>query len=385
MGRSKIGGNLTVHQTVDVADSLEVVGTSSAEDIDVGGHFGTASVVAKRVRVGGHLRVKESLEADIVDVAGHLSALGKVKVVDLYVGGHAEVGGGAISGSIQVRGHIEAISSLEYGQLQTFGHVSLPANSRGDRLSVLGRVELGRGSSCRVIEVKGVAEAKGDLSCDEVDVSGKLRVSGSLKVTKELKVLGLSEVEGRVDCQKLTLEGRLNADKVFAVEADISGELSTSGGMRASTITVRRGAKVTGLLVGDSVEVGEKPGFGQWPSVWSDVRQRIGQMTNVEDVYGRTVTVGSYSQAKRVFAEEVRMEAGSVANQVTYTKDLKLAPRNYLHQPPQKTAKLPDPPILGCVGGERGRRWAVGAPRGRRWTSTPRSSRSLRGIRRESG
>ncbi len=345
-GTIKVNGDLTVSQEVDVADSLEVTGTAAAEGFDVGGHLKAGSVVSNRVRVGGHLRVRGSLESETVDVAGHLSALGKVKVVDLHVGGHAEVGGGTISGSIQVRGHIEAKSALEYGELQTYGRVILPADSKGDRLSVLGRVKFDGDASCKVIEVKGAAEAKGDLSTDEIDVLGMLRVSGSLMVSKELKVVGIADVHERVECQRLAVEGRLSAEKVLVVEeADVSGELRTVLGMKSSTITIRRGARVTGPLVGDQVEVGEKPGFGQWPSAWSEVRQRIGQMTNVEDVYGRSVRIGSYSQARRVFGEEVQMENGSVAAQVTYTRDLKLTPNHYIHQPPQKTAKLPDPPL----------------------------------------
>jgi cytoskeletal protein CcmA (bactofilin family) len=312
----------------------------------VGGHLKAGSVLSKRVRVGGHLRVKGSLESETVDVAGHLSALGKIKVVDLHVGGHAEIGGGSISGSTQVRGHIEVRSSLEYGELQTYGSLSLAANSKGDRLSVLGKAEFDGDASCKVIEVKGAAEAKGDLSADEVEVMGKLRVSGSLKLSKELKVLGMADVHGRVDCQRVTVEGRLTAERVSAVEeADVSGELRTVGGMRSVAITIRRGARVTGPLVGEQVEVGEKPGFGQWPSAWSEVRQRIGQMTNVEDVYGRSVKIGSYSQATRVFGEEVQMDNGSIADQVTYTKDLRLTQKYYIRQPPQKTTELPEPPL----------------------------------------
>ncbi|MDA4134397.1 MAG: hypothetical protein OK441_02385 [Thaumarchaeota archaeon] len=345
-GTVKVNGDLTALKGVDVADSLEVSGTARAEGFDVGGHMRAGSVVSKSVRVGGHFNVKGSLESESVDVAGHLTAPGELKVVDLHVGGHAEVGGGTISGSIQVRGHIEARSRLEYGELQTYGHVSLPAGSKGDHISVLGRVEFGGEASCRVIEVKGAAEAKGDLSADEVDVLGKLRVSGSLKVARGFKVLGMAEVDGRVGCQRLTVEGRLNAEKVFAVdEADVSGELRTSGGTKSASIVVRRGARVAGPLVGDQVEIGEKPGFGQWPSVWSEVRGRMGQMTEVEDIYGRSVRIAAYSQAKRVFATEVQMDNGSIASQVTYTKGLRLTQKYYIHQPPQKTEKLPDPPL----------------------------------------
>ena len=108
--------------------------------------------------------------------------------------------------------------------------------------------------------MKGVAEAKGDCTAEEVEVSGELRVSGSLKVSKELRVLGVADIGGRVDCQKLTAEGRLSADRAFAVEeADLSGELKTTNGLKSSTITVRKYARVAGPLVGEHIEVGEQP------------------------------------------------------------------------------------------------------------------------------
>jgi cytoskeletal protein CcmA (bactofilin family) len=345
-GTVVVHGDLTVRESVDVADSLEVSGKATADGFDVGGHLQAEAVISKRVRVGGHVRISDIVESESVDVAGHLSVMGKVKIVDLHVGGHARVGGGAITGSTQIRGHFEANSNLEYGELQTFGHVSLPANSRGNRLSVLGRVEFEGDAYCKVMDVKGIVEVKGDLSTDELDVPGKMHVKGSLKVLNGLNILGLLEVGQRIDCQKLVVEGRLSAGSAFVVgEADVSGELKTSRGVKSSTITVRRGARVTGPLVAERVEVGEKPGFGQWPSPWSEVRQRIGQMTNVEDVYGRRVTIGAYSQAKHVFGDEVQIESGSVAEQVTYTKDLSLPSKFYIHEPPKKVPKLPDPPL----------------------------------------
>jgi cytoskeletal protein CcmA (bactofilin family) len=345
-GTVKVNGDLSALKGVDVADSLEVSRTATAEGFDVGGHMAADSVFTKRVRVGGHFNVKGTLDSDSVDVAGHLSAPGRVKAVDLHVGGHAEVGGGTISGRIQVRGHMEVASRLEYGELQTYGHLSLAGGSKGERLSALGRVRFAGDSSCRILEVKGAAEAKGDLSAEEVDLLGMMRVTGNLKVSKGFKVLGIADVRGRVDCQRLDVEGRLNADRVVTVdEADVSGELRTAGGMRASSIAVRRGGRVAGPLVGGQIEIGEKPGFGQWPSVWSEVRGRIGQMTEVEDVYGRSVRIAAYSRAKRVFAEEVQMEGGSIAHQVTYTKDLSLTSSAYMHLPPQKTERLPDPPL----------------------------------------
>ena len=344
-GTIKVNGDLLVTAMADVADSLEVSGIASAQEFDVGGHLKANSVNAKRMRVGGHLKVKDSLESESVDVAGHLTALGKVKIVDLHVGGHAKIGGGTISGSIQVRGHFETKTSLSYGEFQSFGHVTLPAGSKGDRLSVFGRVDFGGDASCKVMEVKGVAEVNGNFSADQVDVLGKLRVTKSLKVSSDLKVAGVADVEDRVDCGKLMVEGKLNAESALAaVEADLSGEVKTVRGVRSKVIVVRRCAKVTGPLVGDRVEVGEKPAFGQWPSVWAGKWTRMGQMTSVEDVYGSSVKIGPYSAAKRVFADSVEMENSSIAEEVTYTREIKLTPKNYIHKAPLKVGKLPDAP-----------------------------------------
>src|SRR5439155_19857956 len=141
-----------------------------------------------------------------------------------------------------------------------------PAKSKGERLSVLGRVRFDGDTFCKVIEVKGVAEVVGDCGSDEVEVSGKLRVSGSLKISKEFRVLGVADVEKQVECQKLIVEGKLNADRVLAVgEADLSGELVTVHGLKSGSITVRRGARAGGPLVGRQVEIGETPSVGQWP------------------------------------------------------------------------------------------------------------------------
>lgn len=345
-GTVVITGDLKVSREADVADSLEVKGTAAADGFDVGGHITAGSLIARRVRTGGHLKVRGSLESESVDVAGHMSVLGRIEIVNLHVGGHAEITAGSITGTAEVRGHFKSSLSLEYGEIHGYGHVNLPAKSRGKKVSVLGRVTFGRDSFCGSIEVRGTAETEGDCAADEVQVLGKFNVSGSLKVQKELKVTGSAEASGDVRCGRLSVEGRLAAMKIFATEeADLSGDLKTVAGLRSKAIAVRRGARVKGPLAGEHVDVGEKPDFGFWPSMWSGPWPKVGQMTLVEDMYASTVRVGPYSRAKRIFAESVEMGNGSIADEVKYTTDLKLDPKCYIHHPPQKVAKLPEPPL----------------------------------------
>ncbi len=343
-GTIKVHGDLTVHQAADVADSLKVTGTATADGFDVGGHLTAGSVVSKRVRVGGHAAIKGPLESETVDVGGHLSVSGDVKIVNLIVGGHAEIGGGTISGGIKVRGHFAAKTSLDYGELQTYGHVDLPVNSKGDRLSVLGRVEFEGNAFCRVIEVKGVAEVAGNCSAESVEVGGKLSVSGSLSVFKDLKIFGVTEVEGQVKCESVVVGGRLKADSVLVDgEADIDGEVESARGLKAKSILVRRGSKVVGPLVGEQVEIGKTAGAWRFPL--GGRLASSGRNTSVEDVHGGAIKLGSSSRAKLVFAESLEMDDGSHADQVTYTKTLKLRMNNLVNKSPMKTPELPEPPL----------------------------------------
>jgi cytoskeletal protein CcmA (bactofilin family) len=343
-GTIKVHGDLTVHQAADIADSLEVAGTARADTLDVGGHLTAESIISKRVRIGGHLKVSGLLESESVDVAGHLAALGRVKMVDLHVGGHAEVGGGAISGTIMVRSDFLANSALEYGELQTYGHVNLPAGSKGDRMSALGRVEFGGDTSCRRLDVKGVAQIAGNCSSEDVEVGGKMNVSGSLIVHRELKVFGVTEVGGKVKCESMIVGGRLKADVFFVEgEADIDGDVESIHGLKAKTIFVRRGSRVVGPLVGDRIEIGKTAGAWRFPL--GGRLAASGRNTSVQDVHGGTIVMGHASRAKVVFAEALEMDDGSHAEQVAYTKTLKLRMNNLLSRPAVKVTELPAPPI----------------------------------------
>jgi len=343
-----IRGDLTVHGDADVVAHMQVEGEVKSENLDISGHFKSRSVASKRLRVGGHMNADGTLEAEAVDVGGHFTVSGAVKISSLDVGGHARIGGGDISGKAKIMGHFESSKSLAYGELDVLGHIRLPAGSTGNHLSIRGSVRFDGDTSCKDLKVTGVAKVGGGCSAETIDVYGKLDVSGPLNVSNELRVFGATEVKQQIQCGKLVLGGKLDAERVLVGDsAQIAGDLGTEAGLKAASIVVGRSSRVRGPLVGNDVLVGATVDLDAGPmsSLWSGKWLYVGRFTRVGDVYGKSVRLERNSQTRSVYAEVIRMDEGSMADQVTYSSDLKLPQKYHFNKPPTKAAKLPDPPL----------------------------------------
>jgi cytoskeletal protein CcmA (bactofilin family) len=347
-GIVKVLGDLIVHGSADITAHLYVEGELKSETLDVDGHLKSKSLTSKRVRVGGHMQTNGKLEAETVDVGGHFTVSEGVKLVNLDVGGHAWVGGGTISGDTKVMGHFESTGNLDYGQLKVLGHIRLPAGSSGQHLSIHGDVKFAGDTSCKDVKITGVARVAGSYTAEAVEVFGKFDVAGSLNVSKDLKVFGTMEVKQRLECDSIVVGGKLSAEQILTRgQAVLAGDVEVARGLKAKSIVVGKGSKVTGPLAGEEIDIGVKVDMdiGPWGSLWSGRWLSVGRMTSVEDVHGKVVKMKSYSRAKRVFAEVVEMDEGSMADEVTYTSELKLPSNYHLARAPVKTAKLPDPPL----------------------------------------
>ncbi len=345
-GDVHIHGNLTVHETADLNATVKVDGEIKTGFIDVGGHLESRSITAKRVRVGGHLKTKGNLQADIVDVGGHMTVSDAVQLGSLRVGGHAEVGGGRISGEIRVRGHLTTTRQLTYGHLEVFGNLKLPAGCTGDHLSAIGNVEFDGDATCRVMEVTGAAKVRGSCAAEKVKVNGRLDVSGPLLVSQKLEVYGATNVKEKVECDSLEVGGKLTAETVSAATtADIAGDVETTRALKASSIVVGKGAKVAGAIVGEQIRIGQEINLSGTPGRDWRKWHTTGRMSRVGDLYGNVVQIGAYSSAKHVYGEVVEMEEGSIAQVVTYTREVRLPQSYHLGKAPAKVTKLPPSPL----------------------------------------
>ena len=344
-GNVVVSGNLLAREGLEIDASAEVNGTVTAQRVDVGGHLESLGVTSKGVRVGGHMKTRGVLRSDDVDVGGHLTVTEGVDISNLRVGGHAEVGGGTIRGDIKVRGHFRTSGKLSYGTVQVYGSLVLPAGSSGESVTAFGRVEFEGDARCNILEVDGVARAQGDLEASDLKVNGKLEVKGSLKVGQKFEVLGSAEVKSQVGCGVLAVGGRLVADRVEASErVEIGGQVWTKGGLKGSEVAVGAGSRVNGPIVGESVVIGKGVMLGGFWAHMSTL-QTLAHPTRVDDVYGKEVRVERYSQAKRIYGETVRMQAGSMADEVNYSKEADISEGVHLENPPKKVDGLPEAPF----------------------------------------
>lgn len=340
-----VKGDLFAHGDLEIDASARVHGTVTAEGVDVGGHLESMGVASKGVRVGGHMKTTGGLRADDVDVGGHLTVTEGVDLANLRVGGHAEIGGGTIKGEVRVRGHFRTSGKLSYGAIQVYGHLSLPAGSSGERLTAYGRIDLEGDATCNVLEVNGTARTQGDLKASSLKVNGKLDVKGSLKVDEKLEVLGSAEVKNQIECTGLAVGGRLMAARInVSGMAEVGGQVRSEHGLKAKTVAVGAGSNVNGPIAGESVEIGKSLVSGGFWAQMSALHT-AGHLTRVDDVYGKDVMVERYTQAKRIFGETVRMQAGSMADEVVYSNGADISEGVHLAKPLKKVDRLPGTPF----------------------------------------
>ena len=344
-GDVSVNGSLTVRETADVDASARVSGEVQAKDLDIGGHFRSGKITTARLRVGGHLEVRGTLDAAEVDVGGHMTVTDEVKIHNLLVGGHTKVGGGSIDGDIRVRGHFTTSRKLVFGRFEAYGNLVLPAGSEGERLTALGRVEFDGDSSCKELEVTGTTKVRGTLTAENINLKGTLASSGDLQVSKRIQVWGTADVGRAIECETLGVGGKLVADRASATKRiDIAGELRTVQGLKSVTVTVGKGSKVSGPIYAEKVDVGSLADLGSvWGLPWW--RGALGRLTTVEDVHGQEVILRSNTRAGHIFGKSVEMEDGAMAEEITFTDQIKLPGRYFLTKPPTKVENLPSDPL----------------------------------------
>jgi cytoskeletal protein CcmA (bactofilin family) len=350
-GVLRVRGDLTVHKLLDVNHSIDVSGTVRAEDVDVGGRIEAKSLICKRMRVGGKIDVADRLEADSLNVGGKVEVAGTVAIRDFDVGGQASVGGGKISGKIRVGGKFESTSKLEFGDLQVYGRTSLASGSKGTRISTNGVLRVSGDLDCDEVEILGKTEIEGNCKSKKIRVNGSLEVEGSLQTIELLEISGTAEIDHDVEGTNVRVGGRLEAMKVVVSnEIQIAGNAETERGLKGKTVLIERGSRVEGNIVGGLVNVGgSKNVILDWEKGWMGqvaAMRLVGRMTRVEDIYADLVHLGHVSTSERIFARIVELEDGCIAEEISYTEELRGSiERAHIERPPAKVDRLPEPPI----------------------------------------
>ncbi len=343
-------GGVVVSGRIDVDHHLRADGSVQAKELDVGGSVRAKALSCEKIRAGGDIGVVDGLRAESVQASGKLMVPQLAEIGSLAMAGKTILGGGSISGRAEINGSFIAEGKIRFGDLVVNGHCTLPSGCTGTSISTFGRLHVAGDLECDSVRLMGKALVEGDLKAKVLHVDGKLDVSRSLFVSDAVEAHGSTDISGEFVGMTLVVEGGFRAGKAsVGGEADLMGQIGTKSGLRAKRVIIRNGSTCSGPLVGELVEIGKsgnvvssfhKDWLGQVAAI-----RLIGKMTQVEDLHGREVHLGSYSKARMISANKVFLEVGSIAGSVKYTDELKVGDRVYLVHPASKVETLSRPPL----------------------------------------
>ncbi|MDG6904267.1 MAG: hypothetical protein JRN20_00620 [Nitrososphaerota archaeon] len=224
---------------------------------------------------------------------------------------------------------------------------------------------------------EGGADVNCSLECDmlRVDHFGVVRIAGDLTVHSELDIIHSIEVSGAVNAGAITGEGKIHSDSIMAKkiranglmevktkliaeqavltgEADIAGRIEVSKGLKAKSVIIRSGSSYEQPIIAETVDVGESyANINSFQTDWmgQNISMRlIGRESRVNDMYATNVHLNAVARAGKIFGQNIQLEKGCIVDQIAYIGELQLpdSPKDtYIHHPPEKVEKLPDPPL----------------------------------------
>jgi len=159
----------------------------------------------------------------------------------------------------------------------------------------------------------------------EVEVGGALRSEGVLILEDRLRVGGRVSVSRELEAGEIRVGGKVEAYSVVARKFIETTDLITTRGGKAARIEVGKRGEVEGPLVGQVIIVKDR--------------------SRVEDIHGDDVQVRGGCRTGSIYGRRVRIEGGCDVDSVQFTESLRADPSVRFRTAPQKTEKLPDPPL----------------------------------------
>src|SRR6266567_381448 len=326
-------GQLTVDGSLDakivsVDKALWIGGDARADDFDVGGVLEVRGTISgKKVDVGGSFKVGGAAEVEEVDVGGRVDIAGMIKSISLDVGGLARVGGGEVTKDVDVGGKFESTKLLKFSKIDVGGLATLNEGGTGGDVDVGGKFESRADLTFNNLDVGGSASIIGNGKGVEVDVGGLLRVSGSLKLEKDLDIGGKAYIGAELSLDSLEIGGSMEANQIIAQkDIEVGGDLKTVKGARADKVELGHNSRTSGPIIAREVSIG----YGG----------------RVEDVYADTLEMEHGSRARNLYFRQGTLESGVyVEGEVQYTESIEASSDVRFAKPPGKVTELPKPPL----------------------------------------
>ena len=185
-----------------------------------------------------------------------------------------------------------------------------------------------------------------------VEVGGKFEVDGSLFVSDRLEGYGVIEIGGNFESTHSSSQRQIDGKQDYCQRRSrYQRQNGNKAGTESQTGDCEKRQPMRRRLNWRTSGSWKKRRFKLWEA-W---RNLIGQgsnwaaaggMARVDDVYATEVVIGPMSRAGRIFADTVKLEQGSAAEQVTYTDELKMDFGAAISEAPKKVDTLAKATIL---------------------------------------
>ena len=133
-------------------------------------------------------------------------------------------------------------------------------------------------------------------------------------------------LEGTINSDRIEIGGVIEASQIQANRIEIGGSITTEKGVRANSIEIGDPGRVRGPLVGDTV--------------------RIGERADVEELYGKDITLQEGCRARLVYCVKLRIESRCrIEGAVLYTGSIDADEDVSFSKEPMKVESLPNSPL----------------------------------------
>jgi cytoskeletal protein CcmA (bactofilin family) len=167
----RIGGNLTVHKKLEIGESIEVLGTIEAEEIDLMGKIRARSIKCDRFNALGNASVVGNLNCDVMEISKVTKVQGNCVAKTVGISGQLRLQGTLESAeSIIIYGSADVSQVIKSLCLKIGGRFRALRAEIGGEIDLTGEAETAQGLLGNTVIIATGSKCRGPIVGDHVEV-----------------------------------------------------------------------------------------------------------------------------------------------------------------------------------------------------------------------
>jgi len=167
----RVGGDLKVHKKLEIGESIEVLGTIEAEEIDLMGKIRAKAIVCDRFNALGNALVMGDLDCDVMEISKVTKIQGNCVAKIVGVNGQLHLQGTLESAeSVIIYGSADASQVIKSPILKIGGKFRALRAEIGEEIDLTGEAETVQGLLGNTIIIATGSKCRGPIVGDQVEV-----------------------------------------------------------------------------------------------------------------------------------------------------------------------------------------------------------------------